>query len=124
MVGQKMPFLDATLLLLGQPAEHLAQMLAQTPVQHLAPAFRDKNNVVLALPLGVAYALILVHPGLSLKCAWRLTSRSFLDGLPQMSNCYCLPGRAGGTPCWISNLPVASTTEPSFRGRWHCHVCL
>jgi hypothetical protein len=22
----------------------------------------------------------------------------FLDGLPQMSNCYCHPGRAGGTP--------------------------
>jgi len=22
----------------------------------------------------------------------------FLDGLPEMSNCYCLPGKAGGTP--------------------------
>ncbi len=31
-------------------------------------------------------------------CAWRLTSRSFLDGLQQMSNYYCLPGRAGGSP--------------------------
>src|SRR6266568_1362285 len=28
-------------------------------------------------------------------------SWSFLDGLPKMSNCYCLPGRAGGTPRWI-----------------------
>jgi hypothetical protein len=29
MVGQKMPFLNATLLLLGQLSEYLAQMLAQ-----------------------------------------------------------------------------------------------
>jgi hypothetical protein len=34
-------------------------------------------------------------------CAWRLTSWSFLDGLPKMSNCYCHPGKAGGTPGWI-----------------------
>jgi NAD(P)-dependent dehydrogenase (short-subunit alcohol dehydrogenase family) len=38
----------------------------------------------------------------ALKCAWRLTTWSFLDGLPKMSNSYCLPGRAGGTPDWIS----------------------
>jgi hypothetical protein len=25
-------------------------------------------------------------------------SEEFLDGLPEMSNCYCLPGKAGGTP--------------------------
>jgi hypothetical protein len=54
MVGQKMPFFNAALLLLGQFSEHLAQMLAKAPVQHLAPAFGDKNNVILALPLGVA----------------------------------------------------------------------
>ena len=54
MVCQKMPFFNAALLLLGQPSEHLSQMLAKALIQHLAPAFRNKNNVVLALPLAVA----------------------------------------------------------------------
>jgi hypothetical protein len=31
MVGEKMPFLNPALFLLGQFAEHLAQMLAQVP---------------------------------------------------------------------------------------------
>jgi hypothetical protein len=25
----------------------------------------------------------------------------FLDGLPEMSNCYCHPGKAGGSPSSI-----------------------
>jgi hypothetical protein len=54
MVSLKMPFLNPTLLLLGQLAEHLAQILAQRSVQHLPAAFRDKNYVVLALPFRVA----------------------------------------------------------------------
>ena len=29
---------------------------------------------------------------------WRLTLRSFRDGLPDLSNFYCHPGRAGGSP--------------------------
>jgi hypothetical protein len=29
---------------------------------------------------------------------WRLTLRSFRDGLRYLSNFYCLPGRAGGSP--------------------------
>ncbi len=29
---------------------------------------------------------------------WRLTIWSFRDGLPDLSNFYCLPGRAGGSP--------------------------
>jgi hypothetical protein len=49
MVGQKMPFLNATLLLLGQLSEYLAQMPAQVSVQRLASTFRNENNVVLAL---------------------------------------------------------------------------
>jgi hypothetical protein len=54
MVGKQVPFLNAALLLLGQLAKHLAQMLAEAPVQHLSPALRYKNNVVPALPLRVA----------------------------------------------------------------------
>ena len=37
----------------------------------------------------------------SLSCAWRLTIGSFVDGLPEMSNCYCHPGRAGGSPLLV-----------------------
>jgi len=54
MVGLKMPFLDAALLLLGQSSEHLAQMLVQASVQHLPAAFRNENDVVPALPFRVA----------------------------------------------------------------------
>jgi hypothetical protein len=54
MVDQQMPFLNPAFLLLGQLSEYLAQMLPQTAVQHLAAAFRDKNYMVLALPLRVA----------------------------------------------------------------------
>jgi hypothetical protein len=30
----------------------------------------------------------------------------FLDGLPEMSNCYCLPGKAGGTPGILGHYPL------------------
>jgi hypothetical protein len=53
MVGQKMPFLNATLLLLGQLSEYLAQMLAQGFVKHLPAALRDKHNVILAIPFRI-----------------------------------------------------------------------
>jgi hypothetical protein len=45
MVGQKMPFFNAALLLLGQSSEHLAKIFAKAPIQHLAPTLGDKNNV-------------------------------------------------------------------------------
>jgi hypothetical protein len=54
MIGEKMTFLNAALLLLGQFPEYLAQMSAQVAIKHLPAAFRDKNNVVLALPFRVA----------------------------------------------------------------------
>jgi hypothetical protein len=50
MIGEKMTFLNAALLLLGQSSKHLAQMLTQIAIKHLPATFRDKNNVVLALP--------------------------------------------------------------------------
>jgi hypothetical protein len=48
-------------------------------------------------------------------CAWRLTSWSFLDGLPEMSNCYCHPGKAGGTPGWIRLITI-NTGENNLTG--------
>jgi hypothetical protein len=53
MVGHQMPFLDPALLLLRQPAEDLAKILAQLHIQRLAAALGNENNVVLARPLGV-----------------------------------------------------------------------
>jgi hypothetical protein len=54
MVGEKMTFFNAALLLVSQLPEHLAQMLSQISVKHLPATFWDKNNVVLALPFRVA----------------------------------------------------------------------
>uniref|UniRef100_UPI0025D70465 hypothetical protein n=1 Tax=uncultured Thiodictyon sp. TaxID=1846217 RepID=UPI0025D70465 len=39
-----------------------------------------------------------VHRDSPVLRAWRLTTRSFLDGPPEMSNFCCLPGKAGGFP--------------------------
>jgi len=52
MVGKKMTFFNATLLLLCQPAKHLAQMLAQVSIKHLPAAFWDKNNGSMAVFVG------------------------------------------------------------------------
>jgi hypothetical protein len=54
MIGEKMAFLNLVFLLLGQSAEHFASMLAQIAIKHLPATFRDKHNVVLALPLRAA----------------------------------------------------------------------
>jgi hypothetical protein len=54
MVGEEMALFDATFLLFGQLSEHLSQMLPQFSIKHLSAAFRDKNNMVLALPFRVA----------------------------------------------------------------------
>jgi hypothetical protein len=53
VVGHQMPFLDPALLLLRQPAEDLAKILAQLHVQRLAAALGNENNVVFACPFGV-----------------------------------------------------------------------
>ena len=40
---------------------------------------------------------------------WRLTIWSFRDGLPDLSNFYCLPGRAGGSP---NGLAIPQNRQP------------
>src|SRR5512135_2314490 len=51
---------------------------------------------------------MIVHRS-SLSCAWRLTKGSVRGGLPEMSNCYCHPGRAGGLPV-LANLDQRVTS--------------
>src|SRR5690348_13128629 len=51
-----------------------------------------------------------VHRGSPFRVLWRLTLRSFPDGLPHLSNCYCLPGRAGGSPHGLAVLPEPGAT--------------
>ena len=53
VIDHQMPFLDPTLFLLCQLFEHLTKMLAQLPIQCLAPIFRDENHVIFAVPLRV-----------------------------------------------------------------------
>src|SRR5260370_25989853 len=96
-----MAFFDPALFLIGQLAEHLSQMLAQALVQHLPASLGDENNVA-CTPISSGLSFHIRPSRFSSMCAWRLTSWSFLDGLPKMSNCYCLPGRAGGSPGWTS----------------------
>ncbi|CRI63457.1 hypothetical protein THIOKS11320106 [Thiocapsa sp. KS1] len=95
MVGHQMALFDPTFLVSRELVEHLPQMCPQLPVQHFPTAFRDKNNVIFTLPLGVTSAVKVVHRDSPQACAWRLTLRSVPDGLPEMSNCYGHPGSAG-----------------------------
>jgi len=97
MVGQKMPFLNPTLLLLGKLSEHLAQMPAQISVPHFATALRYKTTWYLHSHfkwLTLSYSSIRDSPRSVLGGSPLGVS---LDGLPQMSNRYCHTGKAGGT---------------------------
>jgi hypothetical protein len=38
----------------------------------------------------------------------------FLDGLPEMSNCCCLPGKAGGTPERLEKVGVDKPKVPTL----------
>ncbi|MFB1490690.1 MULTISPECIES: glycosyltransferase, partial [unclassified Thiocapsa] len=48
-------------------------------------------------------------------CAWRLTLRSVPDGLPEMSNCYCHPGKAGGLPVLFKGMVSQSDLPALYR---------
>ena len=53
------------------------------------------------------------RPSIFLSCAWRLTKGSVPGRLPEMSNYYCHPGRAGGLPVWANAVKVAARVEDS-----------
>ena len=61
VVGHEMPLLDAALLLLRKLSEHGTKVASQGPVERLPAALGDENHVVLAFPLRVAEALIVVQ---------------------------------------------------------------
>ena len=78
----------------------------------IAPIMLTPNSTTaLALEiLDIARCAPYIHPAGSstarrifpsrhaLSCACRLARKGFADGLPEMSNCCCHPGRAGGSP--------------------------
>jgi hypothetical protein len=49
-----MPLLDLRLLLCGKLMKDLSQVAAKFQVQRFAPAFRNKDDVIFAVPSGVA----------------------------------------------------------------------
>jgi hypothetical protein len=49
-----MTFLNPALLLLGELAKNLAQMLPKLSVKNLTPTLRYENYMIFALPSGVA----------------------------------------------------------------------
>jgi hypothetical protein len=53
-IGLQVPLFDQALFVAGQLAEHSAQVLPQVPIQHLAPILRKKDDVIFALPFGMA----------------------------------------------------------------------
>jgi hypothetical protein len=58
MIRHQMSLHNATLFLTGQFMKNRSQKLSNVPKHHLAAIFRDKDNVILAVPLGMRQALI------------------------------------------------------------------
>ena len=54
VIGHQMPFLDLRLFLCGKLVKHLSEVAAKFPVQRFAPPFRNKDDVIFAVPSCVA----------------------------------------------------------------------
>ena len=54
VIGHQMPLLDLRFLLRREPMKHLAEIAAKLEIQCLAAAFRNKDNVIFAVPDRVA----------------------------------------------------------------------
>ena len=61
MVEVEMARFHHALALPGQLPQHWPEVFAEFPVQGLPPILGDPDHMVLALPLGVGYALAVVH---------------------------------------------------------------
>src|SRR5271165_756946 len=61
-------------------------------------ALRDEHHMVFALPLRYGLGFPSRPSRTPFRVLWRLTLGSLRDGLLDLSNSYCLPGRAGGSP--------------------------
>ena len=111
MAGETMTFFNAALLLVGQLPEHLAQMLSQISVKHLPATFGIKTMWYLHSHfewLKLSYSSIWILLDVCLAAHLE----EFLDGLQEMSNCCCLPGKAGGTPGILGPVPTTGAVAP------------
>ena len=50
VIDDQVPFQNLALLLLGQPAKYLPEVLTQLLVELLAPTFRNEHDMVFAFP--------------------------------------------------------------------------
>ncbi len=53
VVRHQMAFLNTAFALFGQLSKHRTEMSLQFAIQHLPSVFRDENDMVFAVPLGV-----------------------------------------------------------------------
>jgi hypothetical protein len=54
IIQHEVTFFDPALLLQGQLAEHISEMLPQFPIKYLPAVLGNEHNVVFALPFRVA----------------------------------------------------------------------
>src|SRR6478672_472866 len=54
VIRHQVPFFDSTLLLFSELSKHLTKMFPQLLIQRLPPTLGNENDVVFALPSGVA----------------------------------------------------------------------
>ena len=100
MICQQMSLFDPALLLFGKLMEYLPEVLSQLAVQHLSPALRYEYQWYLHshfVWLKLSYSSIVKTP-------FRVLGGSHPEssgGLPELSNFYCHPGKAGGSPVFV-----------------------
>ena len=94
VIRHQMPLFDATLLLLRQRAEDLPKMPSQLMVERFPTILRDKDHMMLAVPLGMTESFAVWHDKLPLggtlsgapKGVCRLDSRNCQTlGVPRQS---------------------------------------
>jgi acetate CoA/acetoacetate CoA-transferase beta subunit len=136
VIRYQVPLFDPAFLLLRQLTKHLSEVPPQLRVKRLPAALGNEHNMIFALPLAVASALVLVHRQASFrvrggsrsevsamgdrrKCQTFAASQAEPGGLPVMLELTLEQGMAhphltdaGGRP--ISALPGASTFDSAI----------
>lgn len=94
-----MPLLDAILLLRGQLEEHLAGVPPELRVQRAAAALWDKHHVMPAVPHRVIQTLTRVDRNAPFRVLGGSRRQWPRWTLPDPSDFYCLPRKAGPAFC-------------------------
>src|SRR6202790_220925 len=104
VIRHQMAFFNLAFLLQRQLAEDLAEMPSQFPVKRLSAALGNEHNMIFALPLAVAEALILVHRETPFRVlAGSRSEASSMDDCRKSQTSAATPAEPGDLPWGVEN---------------------